>query len=367
MQYEVLNLFSTKNDIKARLIISAVFLILLLAITPASATFNATFSPDNAVISSRLDREPVFRANVSENSTIVWFLDDYQVASYTGICNSSYVPDVSETGNYSIMVNVSNPNGSMENQWYWVATATPSQIMSGGSGGGSSSSGSVSSGEDYKNILVKEVSMQVLNKNVLTEFSFNEADNPISSLEFTSSVNAGYVRMSLEVLNNRSAFVSEDPDNEVYRYVNINPDRTGLDNKISDTRIFFNVSQQWLDENNIDLDSVRLNLFSSYGWRTFPVKVISGSNESESYHSNITFVSTTNGFGNFAITGKVNASSEDGVVVIDMGGDSSKNVSGSDSGHESGSDEDNSDSENVLDSVLKSMKDLFIKRNPVNT
>ncbi|MDI3486947.1 MAG: hypothetical protein PWQ50_2167 [Methanolobus sp.] len=154
---------------------------------------------------------------------------------------------------------------------------------------------------------------------------------------------------------------------QIIRYVNINPDRTGLDNKISDTRIFFNVSQQWLDENNIDLDSVRLNLFSSYGWRTFPVKVISGSNESESYHSNITFVSTTNGFGNFAITGKVNASSEDGVVVIDMGGDSSKNVSGSDSGHESGSDEDNSDSENVLDSVLKSMKDLFIKRNPVNT
>jgi PGF-pre-PGF domain-containing protein len=335
-----------------------------LVIIPASATVNATFSPDDAVVSSRLDREPVFWANVSEDSNVVWFLDNNQVASYTDIFNSSYVPDVSETGNYSIMVNVSNPNGSIENQWYWVATPTPSQIMSGGSGG-SSSSGSVSSGEDSKKILVKEVSMQILNKNVLTEFSFNEEENPISSLEFTSSVNAGYVRMSLDVLNDRSSFVSEDPDDEVYCYVNINPDKTGLDNKISDTRIFFNVSQKWLDENNIDADSVRLNLFSSYGWKTFPVKIMSGGNTSENSCSNVTFVSTTTGFGNFAITGKVNASSDDDVVIIDMGDDSSKKSSGSDSG--SGKNEDGSNSENVLDTVLKSMKELFIKRNPVNT
>jgi PGF-pre-PGF domain-containing protein len=365
MRYEVLNLLFSKHNIKIQLIISAVFLFLLLTTIPASATVNATFSPDDAVISSRIDREPVFQANVSENSTIVWFLEDYQVASYTGICNSSYVPDVSETGNYSIMVNISNPNGSVGNQWHWVATPTPSQIMSGGSGGGSSSSGSVSSGEDYTNILVKEVSMQVLNKNVLTKFSFNEQNNPISTLEFTSSVNSGYVRMSLEVLNNRSSFVSEDPDDEVYRYVNINPDRTGLDNKISDTRIFFNVSQKWIDDNNIDADSVRLELFSSYGWKTFPVKIMAGSNTSENSHSNVTFVSTTTGFGNFAITGKVNASSEDDVVVIDMGGESSKKSSSDDS--DSGKNKDISNSENVLDTMLKSMKDLFIKRNPVNT
>ncbi|WP_321428731.1 PGF-pre-PGF domain-containing protein [uncultured Methanolobus sp.] len=326
--------------------------------------FNVSFSPDEAVIGSRLDREPVFRANVSEESDIIWYFDDYRVSSYNDICNSSYVPDVSETGNYSIGVRISNPNGSIRNQWYWVATPTPSQVISGGSGG-SSSSGSVSSGEDYKNILVKEVSMRMINKDVLTEFSFNGDNNPISSLEFTSSVNAGYVRMSLEVLNNRSSFVSEDPDDEVYYYVNINPDKTGLDNKISDTRIFFNVSQSWLDENNIDVDSVRLKLFSSYGWRTFPVKTIAGYNSTVGPNSNITFVSTTTGFGNFAITGKVNASSEDGVVVIDVGGDSS--IVSSENGSASKDNEDASSSENVLDSVLKSMKELFIKRNPVNT
>lgn len=326
--------------------------------------FNITFSPDAAVISSRLDREPVFRANVSEESDVIWYLDDHQVTSYNDICNSSYVPDVSETGNYSIEVRVSNSNGSIRNQWHWVATPTPSQVISGGSGG-SSSSGTVSSGEDYKNILVKEVSMRMINKDVLTEFSFNEDDNPISSLEFTSSVNAGYVRMSLEVLNNRSSFVSEDPGDDVYYYVNINPDTTGLDNKISDTRIYFNVSQKWLDENNIDVDSVRLKLFSSYGWRTFPVKTIAGYNSTFGSNSNITFVSTTTGFGSFAITGKVNASSEDGVVVIDMGDDSSSGSSENSSASENN--EDASSSENVLDSVLKSMKELFIKRNPVNT
>jgi PGF-pre-PGF domain-containing protein len=205
----------------------------------------------------------------------------------------------------------------------------------------------------------------MINKDVLTEFSFNDDNNPISSLEFTSSVNAGYVRMSLEVLNNRSSFVSKDPGDEVYYYVNINPDTTGLDNKISDTRIFFNVSQGWLEENNIDADSVRLKLFSSYGWRTFPVKIIAGYNSTAGPNSNITFVSTTTGFGNFAITGKVNVSSEGDIVVIDMGGDSSKSSSGNDSS--SKANEDNSNSENVLDSVLKSMKELFIKRNPVNT
>ncbi|WMW24593.1 PGF-pre-PGF domain-containing protein [Methanolobus sediminis] len=326
--------------------------------------FNISFSPDEMVISSRLDREPVFRANVSEESDVVWYVDDDEVASYTGIYNSSYIPDVSGTGNYSIVAYISNPNGSIENQWYWVATPTPSQIISGGSGG-SSSSGSVSSGEDYKNILVKEVSMQILNKNVLTKFTFNEVSNPISSLEFTSSVNAGYVRMSLEVLKNHSSFVSEDPDDEVYCYVNINPDRTGLDNKISNTRIFFNVSQQWLDDNDIDADSVRLNLFSSYGWKTFPVKILEGSNSSDNSNSNITFVSTTTCFGNFAITGKVNGSSEDDVVVIDMGSDSSKTSSGADPDPKK--EEDASNSENAFDSVLRSMKELFIKRNPVNT
>ncbi|MBP1908755.1 PGF-pre-PGF domain-containing protein [Methanolobus bombayensis] len=325
--------------------------------------FNVSFSPDDTVISSRLDREPVFRLNVSEKSDVLWYLDDYLISSYSDVCNASYVPDLSETGNYSVEVHVSNPNGSISNQWYWVATPTPSQIISGGSGGGSSS-GSVSSGEDYKNILVKEVNMQVVNKNVLTAFSFTEKSNPISSLEFTSSVNAGYVRMSLEVLNDRSSFVSEEPDAEVYYYININPDRTGLDNKISDTRIFFNVSQKWIDDSNIDIDSIRLNLFSGHGWKIFPARTIAGSNASENSHSNITFVSTTNAFGNFAITGKVNTSSEDDMVVIDMGGDSTTSYI-----EDSSSDEDKntSGSKDILDSVLKSMKDLFIKRNPVNT
>lgn len=326
--------------------------------------FNVTFSPDDTVLSSRLDRKPVFRANVSEGSEVTWYLNNNQVANYDGIFNSIYVPDVSETGNYSIKVHVLNPNGSIENQWYWVATPTPSQIMSGVSGS-SSSSGSVSSNEDYKKILVKEVNMQFINKNVLTEFSFNDEKNPISSLEFTSSVNIGYVRMSLEVLNNRSSFVSEDPHDKVYYYVNINPDKIGLDNKISNTRIFFNVSQQWLDDNNIDADSVRLNLFSGHVWKTFPVKILEGSNTSDNSHSNVTFVSTTTGFGNFAITGKVNEISGDDVVVIDMGGNTSNKSSGA--GPVSKKEEDTSNSENVLDSVFKSMKELFIKRNPVIT
>ncbi|SFM18166.1 PGF-pre-PGF domain-containing protein [Methanolobus profundi] len=338
-------------------------ILLIILVVPVSAEvspgFNVTFSPDEDVITSRIDREPEFIVNVSESSDIFWYLDDELVNTYNDVNDSVYVPDLSETGNYSIRVNVSNLNGTDFNQWYWVATATPSQIMSSGGGSSGSSSGSVSSGEDYENIMLKEVQMLVVNKGTTTVYSFPDGSDPIDSVAFVSSVNAGYVKTTLEVLKNRSSAVSKDPDDLVYCYSNIILSNTGLENKLSDTRIVFHVDREWIDENDIVLDSIRLKVFGSSNWKSFPVKVI---DENE---NTITFVSTTTEFGNFAITGKVSEDQDEDVVVVDLGADTTGSSS-SDAGNGSDGNGTTSESEDVLTSVLRSMTELFIKRNPVS-
>ena len=321
--------------------------------------FDVTFSPDSELITSRLDREPQFSVNVSEGSDILWYRSDELINTHTDVNDSSYIPSVSETGNYSIKVHVSNDNGSVWNQWHWTATATPSQIISGSSSGGSSS-GSVSSGEDYSNVKAKYISMQVVNKGALTKFSFPKEQNPIDYLEFKSTVNAAYVKTTLEVLNNRSSSVPENPDAIVYSYVNLISGKTGLESKMDDTRIIFHVDREWIDEINIDVNSIRLNLYSNSNWKSFPVKVI---NESD---GNVSFVSTTSGFGSFAITGKVNETLEEDIVVVDMGGGAISDCSDGKSADSENKKNSGSESEDVLGSVLRSMKELFIKRNPVN-
>ncbi len=321
--------------------------------------FDVIFSPGFGLVSSRLDREPEFSVNVSEGSDVLWYLDDELINNRTDVNDSSYTPSVSETGNYSIKVHVSNDNGSVWNQWYWIATATPSQIISGSSSGGSSS-GSVSSGEDYSNVKAKYASMQVVNKGAVTKFSFPKEQNPIDYLEFKSTVNAGYIKTTLEVLNNRSSSVSENPNDAVYCYSNIILSNTVLESKLDDTRIVFHVDQDWMDENNIDVESVRLNLYSNSDWKSFPVKVI---NEND---GNVSFVSTTTGFGSFAITGKANETLEEDIVVVDMGGSASSDNSDRKSYDSENKDNSGSETEDTLASVLRSMKELFIKRNPVN-
>ncbi len=323
--------------------------------------FDVVFSPDSEGVSSRLDRAPEFSVNISETSDIIWYLDDELLSTYTDSNNSSCIPSVSETGNYSLKVHVSNDNGSIWKQWYWVATSTPSQIISGGSSGGGGSSGSVSSGEDYSNIKVKDVRMQVVNKGVATKFSFPDGQNPIDSLEFNSAVNAGYVKTTIEVLNNRSSSVSENPDDVVYYYANIITGKTGLENKIDDTRIIFHVGKKWIDENNIDVDSVRLNLYSSSKWKSFPAKVVNNSS------GNISFMSTTSGFGSFAITGKTTETFEEDIVVVDMGGNSMEYSSDKGSIDSVNGTNFESEKEDVLKSVLRSMTELFIKRNPLDS
>ncbi|WP_340818766.1 PGF-pre-PGF domain-containing protein [Methanolobus sp. WCC4] len=336
--------------------------ILIMLILPVSASVNVTFSPDEGVITSRLDRGPEFTVNVSNTSDIFWYLDDELISTYNDVNYSSYTPDISETGNYSIKVNVSSVNGAASGQWYWLATATPSQIMSDGSSGGSGgSSGSVSTGEDYGNIALKDVQMKIVNKGKTISYTFPESSNPIDSVEFVSSVNSGYVKTTIEVLKGRSSSVSKNPDDAVYSYSNIVLSNLALENRLTDIRIVFHVDTEWIDENGIEVDSVRLNVFDGSGWKTFPVRVID-----ENGH-NFTFVSTTTEFGSFAITGKASEDQDGDVVVIDMGGDATDPSSSDDDGFGGNADTSKNEEEDVLASVLRSMTELFIKRNPVSS
>lgn len=323
--------------------------------------FDVTFSPGEAVITSRLDRKLEFTTNMSETSNVFWYLDGELIRAFNGVNDSIYVPELSDTGNYSIKVLVTNDNGTVWNQWHWVATSTPAQIMSGGSGSGGSSV-SVSSGEDYGNILLKDVRMQVVNKGAITTYSFPDSLDPIDSVEFISSVNAGYVKTIVEVLKDRSPSVSKNPGDTVYCYVNIILGSNGLESKLSDKRIVFHVSREWIDENNIDIDSIRLNVFGDSNWKTFPVKII---NENE---YNVTFVSTTTEFGCFSITGKVNENQNSGdVIIIDMGGNVVDDLSSEDILNGSGGNGIVSKDGDVFNSILRSMNELFIKGNPLNS
>ncbi|WP_406658165.1 PGF-pre-PGF domain-containing protein [Methanolobus sp. ZRKC2] len=210
----------------------------------------------------------------------------------------SWTPSDSQKGTFPVKFQVTDGDDS---DYMTVSitvkdssTSTSSSSSSSGGGGGG---GGGATGEAYENIDFKDYVIKSVVKDMETVFSFVKEDNSIISVSFTTGINGGQTKAVVEMLKNTSTLASEDPSGTVYKNMNIwMGDGKFLPELISDAKIVFKVEKSWIDDNDIDPDSVKLLRHSGSQWTQLPT---SRTSENDEYFY---YVAETPGFSPFAIS-----------------------------------------------------------------
>jgi len=168
---------------------------------------------------------------------------------------------------------------------------------SGGRGGGGSGGGST---EPARNVDVKELSqVRVVSGNPV-KFDFPKNATCVVYVSFDAKKTAGKTTTIAEQLKAKSTLTSNLSSGEVYKYFNLWVGNAGFatEKNIENPVVCFKVEKSWLEDKNIDQNSITLNRYSDKKWSELPIKLL---REDSKY---LYFTADTPGFTYFAITGK---------------------------------------------------------------
>lgn len=179
-------------------------------------------------------------------------------------------------------------------------------------GHSSGSSGGGGSPEPAKNVEVKELCQVFITNGNPIKFDFTKNATCVVSVGFDAKKTVGKVTTIVEQLKNKSTLTSNLTEREVYKYFNVWVGNSGFasSENIENPTICFKVEKSWLQNENIDQDSITLNRYTNKTWEQMPVSL---SGEDSKY---LYFTADVSGFSFFAITGKPCASPEEAVTEI---------------------------------------------------
>ncbi len=166
------------------------------------------------------------------------------------------------------------------------------------SGSSSSSSGGVSlSKEPVSNVEAKELASGNVQSGYHIKFDFLEGATCITYIEFDPLKTLKKTITTVEMLKDKSTFVSGAPSGKIYKYVNIWVGNygVGVANYFENGFIEFKVEKSWLEENNISQSQMILQWYNE-GWEPLETEKVK---EDTDY---VYFKAKTSGFSCFAIT-----------------------------------------------------------------
>ncbi len=168
-----------------------------------------------------------------------------------------------------------------------------SGASSGGGGGGGSDTS-----EDVENIDLKEVKSIYVLSDTDISYKFSEKDNPVTSISYHSLRTAGQITATIEVLKDISSTVTEMPPGKVYRHINIWVGKNGYatEENMEEISIGFSVPKEWMSDNGIETEAIRLNRFNNGKWNELETNIV------EEDSNSVFFEAKTPGFSPFAIT-----------------------------------------------------------------
>ena len=242
-----------------------------------------TWETSNDTSKVQINRDNVSLGNITESTS---YTDSNLTADTT--YNYVLVPSNAD-GLCGFPVSISlttSPSSSSS------SSGSSSSKKSSGGGGGASGSN-----EDYTNLALKDASATYFRKNANVTYEFTKSGNDIQSISLYSLKNSGKITSTIEVLNNRSKVVNNNPEGLVYKYVNIFLGNSGFStgDNIKDVKIKFKVNNSWMQKTGVDPADIKLQRYNGT-WQMLPTTLI---NSSESY---AVFESHTPGFSPFAIT-----------------------------------------------------------------
>ncbi|WP_292463940.1 PGF-pre-PGF domain-containing protein [Methanolobus sp.] len=223
----------------------------------------------------------------SPNASIT---DSYASYNATGLAHGAH--------SASLYVEDNTGNLQMFTTKFWIgpkpSQASTSTVRSGGSSGG----GGGTTGEKYENIQVKEVQGIFVNVDSRINYEFEKEGNAITSIQFDALKNSGKIQAIVEVLKGRSSFAKTDAPGKVYQQMNIWVGSVGFvsPENVENLMIGFRVEKSWLEENEINVDLVKLFRYADDSWDAVPTTV-AGEDDRYMY-----FESHTPGFSPFAIS-----------------------------------------------------------------
>ena len=156
------------------------------------------------------------------------------------------------------------------------------------------------SAKTFENIELTETDRKYINKDEKVSFIFVKPGNVITFLNFTSLTNAGQITAHIEVLKRTSTLAGRSPSGKIYKHVNIWVGKYGYatDQYINDCIIGFKVRKEWVNENQINVKSIRLTRCYMDVWNDLLTYKVS---EDDEY---LYYKAETSGFSSpFAITG----------------------------------------------------------------
>jgi len=166
------------------------------------------------------------------------------------------------------------------------------------SGSSSGGSGGVSlSKEPVSNVEAKELATGNVQSGYHIKFDFLEGATCITYIEFDPLKTLKKTIATVEMLKDKSTFVSGVPSGKIYKYVNIWVGNygAGVANYFENGFIEFKVEKSWLEENNISQSQIILQWYNE-GWEPLETEKVK---EDTDY---VYFKSKTSGFSCFAIT-----------------------------------------------------------------
>ncbi|MEZ5335162.1 MAG: S-layer protein domain-containing protein [Methanolobus sp.] len=267
-----------------------------------------TLGPADGNIETESGTCHVFEVATTKECNYTWFVDDVEIQSNDSCMTATFSYAPASPGSHTVTVQADNSDEMLEHTWSMYASiptsstsdtsaSTASGSSSGGGGGGG---GGGTTGEDYDNILKKEVVRENVNKGMEITYNFKEEVNPVEFIKFTALKNAGPISATIEVLNDKSIFADTKAPDEVYKYMNIWIGKTGFVTpaNVENTHVQFKVEKRWIKENNIQESSICLYRYDNSIWNELATQKV---DEDDKY---IYFISETSGFSVFAITGE---------------------------------------------------------------
>lgn len=213
--------------------------------------------------------------------------------------NGTYAATVAlSVGTNTIYANVTDAAGNINSTSISVTrTSIPSPLSNGGGGGGG---GGGASGEPYENIEFKDAARVYVSKDAQISFTFNKSENDILYIRYKALTSAGYISALVETLKDTSTFTGEAPQGIISRNINIWIGTSGYATEadIENSVIGFKVEKKWIQDNDIEISSIKLNRYHGDEWTALPTE---RTDEDTLY---VYFESQTPGFSPFAITGQ---------------------------------------------------------------
>jgi PGF-pre-PGF domain-containing protein/uncharacterized repeat protein (TIGR01451 family) len=243
---------------------------------------------------------PILAAGEARAGTFFWTPgNEGQIVVKATVDAESAISESDETNNeFTKTATVYKETVSSDDGGSGSSGSSSSDSGSESSGSSSSSSGGISlSKEPVSNVNAKELSTRHILSGYHVKFDFLEGATCITYIEFDPIKTLKRTTTIVEVLKDKSAFVSGPPPGKIYKHVNIwvGSNGAGVADYFENGVIEFKVEKSWLEENNNNQSHITLQWYNE-GWQPLYTEKVK---EDTNY---VYFKSKTSGFSCFAIT-----------------------------------------------------------------